>query len=343
MGVEFLFGGRRARAQCVKEIHHNVPQILELSGIGDPEVLRKAGVEVKLELPGVGANVQEHLYSGVSYEVVRSVVDGHEVHTFDALMNPDEAQKHFALHSSGKGSLNLNTIGLTFVPLDTICADSRTVQRTLTETIRAGIAAGTFPAGLRKQYELQLEHLAQKVPSLEIVLGPGLIAPSGVPDPNKKHVSLCFGLNAPFSRGTIHIASNDPLAQPVIDPHVFEQPYDLRSMVELVKFNRRLAKTEPLKSIFAEKEVYPGPQVETDEQIAEWLKGAVGTTFHTVGTCSMLPLEDGGVVDHRLKVHKTTNIRVVDASIIPLHIGSHTQAMVYALGEQAADIIKGVI
>ncbi|OCH85039.1 hypothetical protein OBBRIDRAFT_829135 [Obba rivulosa] len=198
----------------------------------------------------------------------------------------------------------------------------------------------TLPSGLRKQYEIQLKHIQDKVPSLEIIIAPGAIFRPAVLDPQKKHLSLVFALNTPFSRGTIHIGSSDPLSQPVIDPRVFEQPYDLASLVELVKFNRRLAKTEPLKALLSE-EVWPGFKVETDEQIAEWVKNSIGTTFHTVGSCSMLPLEDGGVVDSKLKVHKTTNIRVVDLSVIPLHVGSHTQALAYGLAEQAADIIKG--
>jgi len=113
-------------------------------------------------------------------------------------------------------------------------------------------------------------------------------------------------------------------------------------MVELAKFSRRLAETQPFSDILAD-EVHPGSQVKTDEQIAEWLRNTTGTTFHTVGPCSMLPLEDGGVVDSRLKVYNTTNIRVVNLSVVPLHIGSHTQSLAYALGEQAADIIRGLI
>jgi len=55
----------------------------------------------------------------------------------------------------------------------------------------------------------------------------------------------------------------------------------------------------------------------------------------------MLPREDGGVVDNKLKVYGTANIRVMDISIIPLHFGAHTQATAYAIGELGADIIRG--
>ncbi|KAI0045945.1 GMC oxidoreductase [Auriscalpium vulgare] len=90
------------------------------------------------------------------------------------------------------------------------------------------------------------------------------------------------------------------------------------------------------------KEINPGPDVQTDEQLTAWLKKNMNTIYHTVGSCAMLPRAKGGVVDPQLKVYGTANVRVVDLSIVPLHITSHTQGTAYAIAEQAADIIKGV-
>ncbi|KZT63567.1 GMC oxidoreductase [Daedalea quercina L-15889] len=345
-GVTFIHGGTTWTVHVGKEVCLSAgaimsPQILELSGIGDPDVLKQAGVDVKIDLPGVGTNVQEHLWSGVIYRVKEPVVDGRPVTTVDPIMVPEEAPKHVALHPSGKGALNVLTTSMTFLPLNSICVDAVKLQQTLSETIRAGIARGAYPSGLRKQYELQLKHIRDRVPSLEVMLVPRPIVRPEKPVAGKQHVTLGFALNSPFSRGTIHIGSNDPLKHPVINPNLYDEPYDIQSMVELVKFNRRLAQTSPFKETLAE-EVVPGPSVEGDEQIANWLKDIVNTTYHTTGTCSMLPLEDGGVVDSKLKVYHTTNIRVADLSIAPINIGSHTQSLAYAIGEQAADIIKGL-
>ncbi|EMD36319.1 hypothetical protein CERSUDRAFT_115252 [Gelatoporia subvermispora B] len=344
-GVQFMHDGNLSEARAKKEVVLCAgaimsPQILELSGIGDQEVLRKAGVDVQLNLPGVGTNVQEHLYTGVTYQVTGSEYGGHELQTTDSLMYPEEAAKQLALHPSGQGAYNMLHTGIVFLPLDTVCTSAADIQKVLADTIRAGFEKDAYPNGLRKQYELQLRHLRDKVPSLEIVITPGPITRPTVLDPTRKQMSLVFALNTPFSRGTIHINSNDFREQPVIDPRIFEEPYDLNTLVELVKFNRRVARTEPLAGLLSGTEVYPGPQIETDEQIAEWLKNTISTTYHTVGSCSMLPLEDGGVVDPKLKVYGTTNVRVVDISIIPLHVGSHTQAVAYGIAEQAADIIK---
>lgn len=307
------------------------PKILELSGIGDPAVLRRAGIDVKLGLPGVGMNVQEHLYTGVTFELTDHFVGEQEVNTFDSLATNLGKQKE--LFASGKGTLNLNTVDVAFVALADISPE-------LNAKVIASLQTEEKDAGLAAQYKIQAEHLREKVPSLEIILAPGPAKPPPQGwDASKKHVSLCFATNCPLSRGTIHVTSKDSLA---IDPHVFENRFDLDTMVELVKYCRRLAQTPPLKGEGEGRlvEIHPGPDCQDDAAIAEWICNNVNTTFHTAGSCSMLPKELNGVVDPQLKVWGTHNIRVADLSIIPLHVGSHTQSVAYALAEQAADIIK---
>ncbi|KAI0724911.1 alcohol oxidase [Fomitopsis betulina] len=343
IGVTFVHKGTTHEAKVSKEVLLSAgsvasPQILELSGIGRRDVLEKAGIEVEVDLPGVGENVQEHLWSGIICLVKNSQFNGQEVETREPLFFPELAQKHLDMHPQGKGAVNVNTVSLTFVPLQSICSHTAKLHKIVTDTILAGIKNDTYPSGLRKQYELQLKHIDEQVPSFEIMLAPAPIAPVGTIHPDRKHVTLCFGMNAPFSRGSIHIASTDPTAYPVIDPHICEEPYDLQTMVESVKLNRKLLQTDPLASIISE--VSPGSSVQTDEQIADWLRDNVNTTYHTTSSCSMLPREDGGVVNSSLKVYGTANIRVVDLSVVPMQIGSHTQAIVYAIAEQASDIVK---
>lgn len=81
-------------------------------------------------------------------------------------------------------------------------------------------------------------------------------------------------------------------------------------MIDAVKFVRKVGETGPLGAI-GRSEVLPGSEVQSDEQIREWIKDSVQTMFHPIGTASMLPLEDGGVVDATLKVYGTANLRVV--------------------------------
>ena len=120
--------------------------------------------------------------------------------------------------------------------------------------------------------------------------------------------------------------------------------------IEQVKFARKIAATEPFASVVG-REVNPGPAVQTDEDISLWLKKYLTTVHHTSSSCSMLPREKGGVVDANLKVYGTTNLRVVDLSVAPLHFSAHAQgararslsrtyelsicvATVYAIAEQ---------
>ncbi|OAX34009.1 alcohol oxidase [Rhizopogon vinicolor AM-OR11-026] len=335
-GVKFVTSGNDYTAIAAEEVCLTAgtiisPQILELSGIGDPAVLERAGIEVKLDLPGVGMNVQEHLYTGVTFELTDHFVGEQEVHTFDALAANPGLQKE--LHASGKGALNLNTVDIAFVSL----AD---ISPKLNAEVIEALQSEHKDIGLAAQYKIQAEHLLERVPSLEIILAPGAAKPPVQGwDASKKHISLCFATNCPLSRGTIHVKSKDALA---IDPHVFENSFDLDMMVELVKFCRRLAQTPPLKGDGEDRlrEIHPGPDCKDDNDIAEWIRNNVNTTFHTASSCSMLPKHLNGVVDPQLKVWGTNNIRVADLSVVPLHVGSHTQSVVYALAEQAADIIK---
>ncbi|THH14071.1 hypothetical protein EW146_g6219 [Bondarzewia mesenterica] len=346
-GVSFVHDGRMYQTSVAKEVIVSAgaimsPQILELSGIGDKDVLQKVGIDVVVDLPGVGANVQEHVYAGASYEVRQDTED--EYLTFDCLRNPAELARQRELYKEGKGVFGMSVICMTFVPLSSISPDSKSIQMALAASMQAGFASKKYPPALMKQYKVQLGHIHDQEPSCEIVLSPRFTSRPKLPEANKKYITIACLINHPFSRGTVHVSSIDPLAHPVIDPRYFDEQYDILSFVELIKFSRRLVQQEPLKSILTGTEVNPGPEVQTDEQIAEdYLKANCTTTYHTVGSCSMLPLQDLGVVDNKLKVYHTTNIRVVDLSIIPLHVGAHLQATAYALGELGADIIKGKV
>ena len=103
---------------------------------------------------------------------------------------------------------------------------------------------------------------------------------------------------------------------------------------------RKIASTAPFSGLLG-REVNPGPAVQSDEDISLWLKKYLTTVHHTASTCSMLPRDKGGVVDPELKVYGTEKLRVVDLSVVPLIPSAHTQSIVYAIAEQAADIIKG--
>ncbi|KAF4785387.1 GMC oxidoreductase [Colletotrichum scovillei] len=182
------------------------------------------------------------------------------------------------------------------------------------------------------------------IPQLEVIFSDGYTGVKGYPASTSPlfgegFFTLIAAIMHPLSRGNIHINPVNTTGKPVINPNYFAHEHDLEAAVQAIKYCRKIATTEPMRSIW-ENEYEPGLDVvQTDEQ---WKQFALNTTlsiFHPVGTCSMLPKEDGGVVDSDLKVYGTSNLRVVDASVIPLLISAHVQTAVYGIAEIAAERI----
>jgi choline dehydrogenase-like flavoprotein len=114
-------------------------------------------------------------------------------------------------------------------------------------------------------------------------------------------------------------------------------------------FRPKLSETSPLADFIKDnpdgkgKKVQPAFQIEIKLDRAgavDFVKKAAISSWHPVGTYAMLSKDEGGVVDERLRVYGVRNLRVVDASIIPLHLWGNTASAVYAIAERAADMIK---
>ncbi|WDK23486.1 GMC oxidoreductase [Colletotrichum graminicola] len=145
-----------------------------------------------------------------------------------------------------------------------------------------------------------------------------------------------------FSRGTININTTDPLnTEPVIDYRSLTNPLEADFFVESIRFLRRYNFETSLASEFAPVEYVPGPDVVSDEDLKAYIARAMSPTdYHPVGTASMLPLKLGGIVDQTLRVYGVKNLRVVDASVMPMVPSANTCQPTYALAEKAAEIIK---
>ncbi|KAI0278556.1 GMC oxidoreductase [Russula aff. rugulosa BPL654] len=342
-GVEFVHEGKTYTAHANREVILSSgaiksPQILELSGIGNPEVLAKIGVKLKVDLPNVGENVQEHLFITLAFELK----DPEKYNTQEPMADETVLKDQLGLYNSEHKSLfSLSVLGIGTGSIARLSPNGEALTAAHVARIRA-TPPETWRPGIAEQYTLQLDKLSAGTASTEIASMPSYTARPNNPEPGKKYISLVSILNHPWSRGTIHAVSSDPSVPPAMDPHYYEDEFDMQTMVELTKFVRRLGKTSPLADIIA-REHNPGPEVQTDEELIAWIKQYSNSIAHTSGTCSMLPRDKGGVVDPQLKVYGTHNLRVVDLSILPLHIGAPTQAYVYAMAEQASDIIKGVI
>jgi choline dehydrogenase len=140
------------------------------------------------------------------------------------------------------------------------------------------------------------------------------------------------------SRGWVRIRSADPAAPPAIHYNYLSTENERRTMVEGLKLVRRLASTPPLAGYVAE-EVQPGPRVQSDDDWLAFGREAGDTVFHPTSTCRMG--EDArAVVDARLRVRGLQALRVIDASILPAVVSGNTNAVVFALAEKGADLVR---
>jgi choline dehydrogenase len=143
----------------------------------------------------------------------------------------------------------------------------------------------------------------------------------------------------PESLGSIHIKSRDPKAQPSIRFNFLADPIDQAAMSEGFRMIRRIVNTPPMDPIRGE-EFSPGPQINTDAQILDYIRNNSQTAYHPIGTCRMGPAGPKTVVDDKLKVHGLEGLRVADASIFPTMPSGNTNAPSIMVGEKMADILK---
>ena len=146
-------------------------------------------------------------------------------------------------------------------------------------------------------------------------------------------------LVSPKSRGQLRLRSADPTDKPRIVTNSLTEPEDVAALVAGVKLAREIAAEEPLAAA-AGRELFPGPDVQGDDDIEADVRRRVELIYHPVGTCRM-GSDDGAVVDPELRVRGVEGLRVVDASIMPLIPGGNTNAPTIMVAERAADLIRG--
>jgi choline dehydrogenase len=143
----------------------------------------------------------------------------------------------------------------------------------------------------------------------------------------------------PRSRGYVELKSGDPASAPRMVLNLAADLADVATIRRGIRAVRELYRTSPQGELTG-KELTPGPQIQTDEQIDEFIRGSVQLTQHPVGTCAM-GTGDAAVVDENLRVRGVQNLRVVDASIMPTVPGGNTNAPAIMIGEKGADLILG--
>ncbi|MCL6270384.1 choline dehydrogenase [Sansalvadorimonas sp. 2012CJ34-2] len=150
--------------------------------------------------------------------------------------------------------------------------------------------------------------------------------------------STHINLLRPKSRGHLALASSDPFDAPEIHLNMMSDPDDMDILVKGLKKLREIYAAKPLQK-YAGEEVFPGSSVQSDTEIAEFIRQKAAHVYHPVGTCKM-GRGYGSVVDYQLRVHGLERLRVVDASIMPTLVSGNTNAPVIAIAEKAADMIQ---
>ena len=302
-------GGRKQRIRAAREVilsagTVNSPQILLLSGIGPPEELARHGIEVVHDLPGVGRNLQDHVDCVLSYECRQPVTLYRDLRA-DRMVG-----------SVVRGMLFGEGIATTFP------YEAGAFLKTRPELVAPDVQLHFMPA-LEKTANLHYPNPFMRDRPVEANHG----------------LTVRVGPLVPESRGTITLRSADPAEPPRIQPNYLERDGDLRTMVAGVRIVREIMGRPALVG-HCGRELAPGEEVRTDEEVVAWLRSSAMTTFHPVGTCKM-GIDPMAVVDARLKVHGIERLRVADASVMPVIPSGNTNAPAIMIGERAAEFVRG--
>lgn len=158
---------------------------------------------------------------------------------------------------------------------------------------------------------------------------------------NYYSVAIC--LLQPLSRGSVHIRSAEPSDAVKVDPRYLTHPFDLEVFARHMTYISTIISTEPLASLIkpdGRRNACAPADLADVEAMRGYVKQTTLSSWHPTSTCAMLPLDKGGVVNERLVVHGTRNLRVVDASVFPITTRGNPMATVYAVAERAADLVK---
>jgi choline dehydrogenase-like flavoprotein len=150
-------------------------------------------------------------------------------------------------------------------------------------------------------------------------------------------VSLHACLLRPKSRGRVTLHNKDITSPPNIHLNMLSHPDDSQTMIDAVKVSRQILQAAPL-NVDKNKEIFPGVDCQSDEDILNFIKTKANTIYHPVGTCKM-GKDEMAVVDNELNVHGISSLRVVDCSIMPTIVSGNTNAPAIMIAAKISDII----
>lgn len=300
------------------------PLLLEASGVGDKSIVQGLGVTSRIDLPGVGRGLMEQTMNSIGSN-----------------------KGNYDFGGSGPSSV------IAMPSISQLLSNSSDVRAWVESNLdswaqdQVNAGAVVNKAGLLKQYKLMTKLIFdQNAPVVE------LFGDSGYP-------ASGFGIDhwqlLPFSRGTVHSKDATGFSSPIVDPRYFTNPLDMQITVAGLRGARKTLMSNAMK-VLGETESIPGfdannggiPSGSQYGRYDRWVNWVLhgnnygfSSVHHPIGTAAMIPEADGGVVDSNFKLYHSDNVRIVDASVLPVQISAHLSGSLYALAEKAAATIRG--
>lgn len=310
VAVHCLIDGKYRQLHARREIvlcggAINSPQLLELSGIGRADILKRQGIPVIKELPGVGENLHDHWNS----YLIRSM---------------DRGKSYF---SESKPIAILKNIFRYLIFRESFLSNP------------AALVAVFFRAQ-RDDKSVQAAAAIDKRPDSQIhfAAAASTINDKGNMEPIDGITTSACALR-PTSRGSTHIQSADSHKKPAIQVNYLQTEQDQQLAIDNFRTMREIFSQSALQS-FGGEELRPGAAVTSDHDILAYIRETGEPVHHLAGSCKMG--DDAlAVVDAQLRVHDIQGLRVADASIMPQIVSGNTNAACIMIGEKAADLILG--
>ncbi|KAK4445690.1 putative GMC oxidoreductase [Podospora aff. communis PSN243] len=278
--------------------------IVSAGGVRSPLVLEASGIGNPshfVDLPGVGENL-----GGQSGQII----------VFSGEMESSASAYHTFVTAANLFGTNLTSLK------EATQRDIPRWAKEIAHTSGSALSSKALEEQFRLQYDLIFKH---NVTAAEVIT---VSAPGGILASN-------YYVILPFSRGSVHLGDLDQIDRPVIDPGIFLADFDITATTAIGRMAQRFWLSEHIRPLVSGQLVPDAavlPENATDDQWVAHLRQS--------RSAAMMRRELGGVVDPELRVYGTANVRVVDASVIPMPISGHMSAAVYAVAERAADIIK---
>jgi choline dehydrogenase len=174
-------------------------------------------------------------------------------------------------------------------------------------------------------------------PDIELIFAPVPFLDHGSTEPDCHGYTMAAVLLQPESRGTVRLASNDPLAPPLIDPGYLSEDGDLDRLVWGMERVAEVFATQPLAEVIGDP-IRPESLPTTFDERVEAIRAWSETLYHPIGTAAMGPNPDS-VVDPQLRVRGVEGLRIADASVMPTLNRGHTYAPVVMIAERASDMV----